>query len=69
MPLAIKRTKRALKNKGLSDKDALGYVALTVKTDLGDQGAQSGTPTINIANLERMQVILGGAPKGDKNNE
>ena len=60
MPLALKVTRKALKSKEISEKDKHPYVAMIVKSDLGDQGADSKPPTINIEHLERMQVIMQG---------
>lgn len=56
MPIAIKRTRKALKT--LNDKDVFPYVQLTAKTTLGDHGSNPQAPTINIEHLERMQVLL-----------
>jgi len=59
MPEALKVTRKALKDKAMSAKDKHPYVAMIVKSDLGDQGADSKPTMINIEHLERMQVIMG----------
>ena len=59
MPEALKVTRKALKDKTLSAKDKHPYVAMIVKSDLGDQGADTKPQVINIEHLERMQVIMG----------
>ena len=60
MPLALKVTRKALKSKDMSEKDKHPYVAMIVKSDLGDQGADNKPTMINIEHLERMQVIMAG---------
>ena len=60
MPLALMVTRKALKSKDISEKDKHPYVAMVVKSDLGDQGADTKPATINIEHLERMQVIMRG---------
>ena len=60
MPLALTVTRKALKSKDISEKDKHPYVAMVVKSDLGDQGADTKPATINIEHLERMQVIMRG---------
>ena len=59
MPEALKVTRKALKDKTMSAKDKHPYVAMIVKSDLGDQGADTKPQVINIEHLERMQVIMG----------
>ena len=59
MPEALKVTRKALKDKAMSAKDKHPYVAMIVKSDLGDQGADTKPTMINIEHLERMQVIMG----------
>lgn len=58
MPLAIKKTRKALKT--LDEKDAYPYVAMTVKTTLGDQGPASPATTINIGQMQVLQGIMRG---------
>lgn len=59
MPLALKATKKALKDKSLSLKDKHQYVNTVIKSDLGDQGANDKPATINIEQLENLQIIMG----------
>ena len=58
MPLAIKKTRKALKT--LDEKEAYPYVAMTVKTTLGDQGPAAPQTTINIGQMQVLQGIMRG---------
>ena len=58
-PLAHKRMKKALKDKDLSHKDALGYVKLAYDKEMSDKTREQGHS--NTVNIDKMQVILGKA--------
>lgn len=58
-PLATKRMNKALKNKDLDDSKVFPFVKLAYDKVHGETHRHVAAPTINVANIERMQVVIG----------